>query len=191
MTIAPYLGLLVPDFGLEWDMTIDLTLGYGFVRIDQFRNAAGTRVTSDVDVDRYFLSGNLNGTRYFGDLLANVRLGFVTARDDHDAFTESDGTAVAARRFDLGQIRAGGDLAYVMGDFEPFLSAVYAYDYEREDVVVAGNAQPANDADDVTLGLGVRWFSQESMSATLEYNTVLFREDFDSHSIQLLFRSQF
>ena len=50
---------------------------------------------------------------------------------------------------------------------------------------------PDNDDDDVLLGLGVRWFSDAGWAASLEYNTVLSREDFESDAIYFLIRGDF
>ena len=191
ITVLPYMGALLPDFGLNFDLTFDMGIGYGSLEIDQFRTVAGTRITSKVDVDRHFVISHLNGFKEFGNFLVSGRVGVIIARDDHEGFTESDGTVVADRQFDLGQFRIGGDVAYSWGSFEPFVSALYEYDYNHEDLVVVGPLQAPNDSDDVALGLGLRWYGDNNLTASLEYNTIIGREDFDSDSIQFFLRADF
>ena len=113
------------------------------------------------------------------------------ARDTHGAFTESDGTSVGERQFNFGQFRIGGELAYGWDAWEPFVSALYQYDFEREDLVVAGAAQPANDNDDVNLGVGIRYFGTGGINGSLEYTTIVGREDFEADTITFSVRAEF
>lgn len=195
-TVVPYLGALVSDkLGVPFDLGVDFSIGYSTIDIEQFRTAAGTRVTSELDADRWFVSGNVNASKAYGPWYLTGRGGLLWARDDNDGFTESDGTVVGDRKFTLGQARIGAEVAYtwnaMWGSLEPFLNATYQHDFQREDLVVATGRQPANDNDDVDLGAGLRVFGRERLSGTFEYHTVLGREDFDSDSFSLLLRAQF
>lgn len=190
-TVAPYLGAVIGDqVGVDFDLTVDLSIGFSRVDIDQFRTAAGARVTSSTDADRWFISSNLAASKAYGNWYLGVRGGLLVARDDQDGFTESDGTVVAARSAELGRLTLGGDASYLWGSFEPFASALYERDFERDKITVAGTPHP-NDNDDVLLGAGLRWYSELGFTSSFEYNTVLGREDFESDSYSFLLRWDF
>ncbi|MDZ7737050.1 MAG: autotransporter outer membrane beta-barrel domain-containing protein [Gammaproteobacteria bacterium] len=56
-TIAPYAGFLLDDL-----LSVDATLGYTRIDVDQFRTdpASGARITSGTISDRWFASANMN-----------------------------------------------------------------------------------------------------------------------------------
>lgn len=187
-TVAPYIGGLIND-----TFSVDFSAGYSTIGIDQFRTQAGARITSSVDAVRWFVAGNLNANREFGNWFLSGRAGLLYANEEQDAFAESAGGAAnPARSFELGQLRIGGDIAYSWGAFETFATAVYAFDYSRDDIIVgAGIPQPANDNDDVSVGLGIRWYGDTGISAAVEWSSVLGREDFDDSTYSFLLRADF
>lgn len=186
-TLAPYAGLLVSD---QW--SADLSVGFSTVDTDQFRTFGGVRTTSSVDAERRFIAGNLNYYRVFDSWTFSARGGLLYARENQDAYTESDGTINAEREFKFGQASVGGELAWVLDGFEPYASASYQYDYSRDDIVVVSTAaQPANDKDDFLVGAGVRWFGLDGFTAVAEWSTVVGREDFEDTSVRLLLRGDF
>lgn len=190
-SIIPYMGGLV-DIGLL-ELGLDASLGYSHLDVDQFRRATatGALVTSETDSTRWFFSGNANVGKTYGDWTLGGRVGFLVARDELDGFTESDGTVVAESTSDLGRLTVGGDLSWFWESFEPYLSALYEYDYERQTVVTATAPQPANDDDDFVFGLGIRWYSEEGVTAGFEYNSVFGRSDFSSDSYSFQLRADF
>jgi len=186
-TISPYLAA-----SLSETFSVDAVFGYTAVDTEQFRTAAATRVSSQFDADRFFWGGNLNMVKPWGNWYLSARVGFLWAREFQDAFTESDGTAVAERTIKLGQWHVGGEAAYTYGDWEPFAGATYGRDYSRTEVQVAGaGAQPANDRDDVMFALGLRYFHTSGITGALEWNKRLGREDFDEDTVNLLLRMDF
>ncbi len=197
LTVIPYLAVLLPELGLETvDMSVDMSIGYSSIDIDQFRTAGAAQVTSSTDADRIFFAMNLNANRAVGALYVTGRVGFVVARETQDDFTESDGSFVAEKETQFGQLRLGADAAYTFeasyGDWEPFVSVTYEYDFTREKTVLGGGvAQPENDADGVLLGIGIRFFGNHGFNGSLEYNTMLGREDFDADTINLVVRGEF
>ena len=185
-TVSPYVGILLDD---NW--SLDASMGWSFITNDQFRTDPGTntRVTSDPDTDRFFLSANLNGFSYLGNWILGGRLGFIYANSKTDGFTESNGVVIGQRRTKLGQLRVGGDIAYSIGNWEPYVSAIYEYDYMFDEIVIAGGgAQPANDRDDLLLGTGFRFFNKDGLSANLQYNKRVLREDFDENMVSFTIR---
>lgn len=140
--------------------------------------------------DRRFFSGNVSANQTFGDLTLGGQLGILVARDDMRGFTESNGTVIPDRRFELGRFTIGGEAAYSWHSLEPYISAHYEYDYEMTELGVATGAQPANDDDDVLFGVGIRWYG-EQFSASVGYTKVFTREDFDSDALSFQLRGDF
>ncbi len=193
-SVVPYAGILFSEnVGVDFDLSVDFSVGYSRVDIDQFRVVPGTttRVTSDTDAERWFVSANLTAGDSFGNLYLSGRVGVLAAWDETEGFTESDGTSVSDLRAELGQVRVGVDAAYLWGSFEPFVSATYELDYDREDILVASGAPHPNDDDGVLVSAGLRWYSSQAISASFEYNTMLGREDVDSDTYSFRLRAEF
>jgi len=182
-TIAPYLGMTIDD---TWSM--DLSAGYSNIDTDQYRVFGGTRITSDVDTERYFISGNINGFTQRGDWLLSGRAGGLHAISIDDDFTESDGTAIARRKIKLTQLILGGEAAYSMGDYEPFVGATYAYDLHATDLTLTPGKQPHKDRYDVLLTGGLRFYNKSGMSGSVEASKRIGRTDYDEVSIGISVR---
>jgi hypothetical protein len=194
-TFAPYMGYLISD-----SVSVDASFGYGRFDIDQTRTdtATSTAVFGNTDSDRWFIAANLNSFTNYNNWLLSGRIGVVYAEEDQDGYAETGSagaiinTAVASQTVHFGQIQVGGEAAYSFGNLEPFVSAFYENDFKREDVVVnTGQLTPSNDNDDIRLGMGVRYFSSGSFSGTLQWDTILDRTNFDSHSLNLVGRLEF
>ncbi len=187
-TISPYFGAVLSE---TW--SIDLSMGYSDIGTDQYRTDPATtaRVNSSFDSTRWFWSGNLNGTRYFGNWVLGGTLGWLYARDDQDAYTESNGTAIGKRTVKLGQWHIGGNLAYGWGDFEPFTSLSYERDYSMELLQVFSGPQPANDRDDLLLGAGVRYYNSNGITGSFEWNKRLLRDQVGEDTYTLSVRVDF
>ena len=188
-TIAPYFGYLLTD---TW--SVDFSFGYSSIDYDQFRTApvTGTRVTSSTDADRWFGAFNLNGVTYYNNWILGGRVGTLWAKNEVDAFTESDTTSVADLRTKLGTWSIGGDVAYSYGDFEPFVRATYEQDYSMTEIAVTTGPQPDNDRDDVLLAAGVRYFgANNGISGYLDWTRRLGRENFDEDTFTASIRVDF
>lgn len=196
ISIIPYLGArLSEQLGTEMDVSFDLAVGYTDIDIDQFRLSGAARVTSTVEATRRFFAGNVNVGKPVCAFYVGGTAGILVARDSYDSFTESDGTTVGSREVDLSQIRIGGDISYLFetgyGLWEPYANVTYENDYEAQTLIVAGAVQPDNDTDDFLIGLGLRFYSQDNITASFDYNTVVGREDFDNDSFSLMIRAEF
>ena len=178
--IAPYFGLLLDD---AW--SFDVNGGYSSIETDQFRTAGDTRITSTVDTDRWFVSVNVNGFKAINNWLLAGRAGIMHAQSEDDDFTELNtatgvpAATIAGRTTKLTQLSIGGEAAYSMGNFEPFVGATYNYDASATETRLTAGSQPSNDDDDVVLGFGVHYFNDDNnLSASAQYNTRLSRDDF-------------
>ena len=196
LSIIPYLGArLSEQLGTDMDVSFDLSIGYTDISIDQFRLSGPTRVTSNVDATRRFIAGNVNVGQTVGAFYVGATAGILVARDSYDSFLESDGTIVGQREFELGQFRVGGDVSYLhetsYGLWEPYVRVTYQNDYEAETLSVAGAVQPSNDTDDFLIGLGLRFYNQDNITASFDYGKVVGRKDFDDDSFSLMIRADF
>lgn len=186
-TLAPYAGVV---FGDNW--SLDASVGYSNVNTDQFRTAAGTRVSSSVDGQRFFVSTNLTGTYTFDQLTLSPSAGWTLARSFQDSFTETDGSSHGNRVSRIEQWRIGGEAAYGWKDFEPFARATYEHDYSFTKIKVATGTQPANDNDDVLFAAGVRYFSPTSgLTGAFEWNRRLSRSQFGEDLFNFTLRMDF
>ena len=187
-TIAPYMGVqLSESVDVDFDLSAMFAFGYSRLDHDQFRTIGATRITSDTTSDRVFFSGNVVAGNTYGNWYISGQVGVLVAQEDVDGYTESNGTVVADDKIELGQVNIGGEAAYAWGSFEPFASALYSHDYNREEL---SGGHP-NDQNELNLGLGIRYFSEGGISASAEYTKSLLRDNFDSDSITLTIRADF
>ncbi|HTT07365.1 MAG TPA: autotransporter outer membrane beta-barrel domain-containing protein [Gammaproteobacteria bacterium] len=187
-TIAPYFGAVLSD---TW--SVDFSAGYSSIDYDQFRTAPGTglRVTSSPNTDRWFGALNVNGLWTYDKWTLGAKIGTLYTKSVQNSFTESDGTKVSETDDRLGQWLIGGNVAYSLGDFEPFASATYERDYSRTVITVLTGPQPANDNDDVLVGAGVRYFGPKGITGNLEWNKRVSRENFDEDVVTATLRLDF
>lgn len=184
-SIVPYIGMLINE---NW--SLDASIGMSWLTNDQYRTVTATniRVTSAPDSKRIFFSSNLNGVSYIDNWILGGRVGLLFAESETEDFLESDGTLVAKRDTMLGEVIVGGDIAYSFGEFEPFLSIIYEYDFIFDEITLTAGAQPANDRDDILFSSGFRYFGTSGLTANLEYRKRLLREEFEEDSLNITLR---
>ncbi len=190
-TVVPYLSLMVGD-----KTSVNLSFGYSDIDISQFRSTGGVPggapITSKVDSERWFFSGNAAHYWQYGNWNLTGHAGVFWAKDQQDAFTESDATANLKNSFKLGQWRIGIEGAYPMGAFEPYASATLENDFSRTQIpFAAGVARAQYDPTDVLLGFGLRYFADDGLSGSIGYSTVVGRNDYDEDTFQLMVRAEF
>ena len=190
-TIAPYLGFLMDVDGIPLDLSADAAVGFSNLAIDQFRTAAGARITSDTDQDIVFFATNFHATKDFGDVLLGARAGLFFGSSTTDGFTESNGTVIAEDQVTQGNIQLEGNFSYYWGNFEPFASVIYEIDVSKEDVTVFPAPQPANDTNDILIGLGVNWYSDSGWTAGFGWEKSLDRDEFEYDSFSIRIRADF
>ena len=185
-TIAPYFGMVLND---TWN--VDVSAGYSDIDTDQKRSL-GT-ITSEVDTTRWFLSGNINGFTQINNWLLTARAGLLRAGSEDDGFTElgAGGLTVGSSATKLTQFNIGAEVAYAMGNFEPYVSASYNNDLSATKTVLTAGAQPSNDNDDFLLGAGFRYFNDDNLSVSAQWDTRLGRTDIDESSFNVNARWNF
>ena len=115
---------------------------------------------------------------------------WATQRDDD--FLESNGQRTQDARFNVGRFLLGGELAYSVGDWEPYASGLFEYDFTRTtQTFAAGVRAPEHDDTDVLVSVGLRYFGNNNITGSLEYNTLLGRQDLDEDTFNASIRWQF
>jgi outer membrane autotransporter protein len=186
-TIAPYAGYVLNRY-----FTVDVSGGFSFLDYDMRRTAAGSTVTGEMDSDRWFLAGALNGYYAVNKVLLSGRASYSYTREDQDGFTESDGTVNTQREITIGELRFGAQIGYDLGKVQPYLSGTFVHDAQMTKIRVAsGQAKPANDRSGFDFGGGIRFALSDRVSGGVEGTTHLGRDDFDSTSISGNLRIKF
>ena len=172
ISFSPYLGI---TFSETW--SADVALGYTNLDHDQYRLQAGTRIDSNVDSVRWFISSNLNGNWQLDQMLLSLHGGFIHAENTDDAYTESNNIRVRSQKSSITTLNIGGDVAYAIGDFEPFLSVTYNRDTTDTVTTLSTGSQPSDDRDDFMVGLGTRFFHNSGLSLNAELSKRLGRKN--------------
>lgn len=184
-SIIPYVGFLINDV-----LSVDGSFGYTHIRSDQFRTDPGTGaiITSSPDSNRIFGMVNMNGLWLHGNWIFGANAGLLWADNYQEDFFESNGAFVDDQETQLRQYRIGGNIAYTLQEYEPFLSLNYSRDFKMTEITVATGPQPSNDNDDYLFGAGVRYFGNNGVSGNLEYSKRFDRDNFDEDTISLTVR---
>ena len=138
-----------------------------------------------------FFSTNFHATKDFGDVLLGARAGLFYGSSTIDGFTESNGNLIAEDQVTQGNIQLEGNFSYFWGNFEPFAHVIYEIDVSKEDVTVFPAPQPANDTNDILIGLGVNWYSDQGFTAGVAYEKSLDRDEFEYDAITIHIRADF
>ena len=187
-TLAAYVGYLLTK---TW--SVDASVGYSNIDSDQFRTdpATGARITSTPSSDRWFGTFNLNGFTRWENWQIGARAGLLYARSVQQSFTESNGASISKFTNELGQWNIGGDVAYSLDKFEPFVRLVYENDFSMQKLKAASGPQPSNDNDNFLFGAGLRYFGANGLTGNLEFSKRLGRDNFDEDTISATLRKDF
>jgi hypothetical protein len=150
-TTGAYVGVKLSE-----TLVMDAFLTHTWLDYD---NRAGT-ATGETDATRIMVSVNMSGRYGITDSLTlepNIRLFY--AHESQDAYTLSNGTAIAANGIDSGRLSLGPKVRYALpdtsnGNWSVFVSAHGEYDFSSE--VQTSTALP--DFDDLVtarLGAGI------------------------------------
>jgi len=182
-TVAPYFIAHIND-----TFSVDFNVGYSRVdydldRIDPIGNF--NKITGGTDSNRWFGALNLNGDWEFDSLALGANIGTLYAREDRDAFTESDTTTIDSDNIDVGRINAGFRLGYLIENVvEPYISALVEYDYANE-------KSAYDDRVGVVLGAGFNVFAGEHFSANIEGTATEARSGLAIYSANATVRIEF
>ena len=181
-TVSPYAMYQPMD-----NVTLSAIAGYSFGDVDRTRD---TTVTGNTDSGMWFAS--LNGSYKYTPsqdmpLDLTAKMAVLISRKTVDAFTESDGTAVAKSTSDTRQIKPGIEAAYSFDaqgtTLQPFAKADYVHDFTDE---------TNGDKGAFNLGGGLRIASGETgLSGSIEGERQVGRDDYKEYTVSGLIAYNF
>jgi len=162
-TLAPYAAYLINN-----NSNIDLVVGHTSIEVDQSRlSAAGAAISSDIDVDRWFASGNLNLFKQIARWDLGADVGFIWAKELQDSYTETDGTRTGSRDIEIAQVTAGANVAYMINNyFQPYGRISYFRNITSDD---SSDSFSSNDNDDSVVTAGIRFYSDVGVTGNFEW----------------------
>jgi hypothetical protein len=185
--INPYFAWLLSD---AW--SLDLIGGYGKFNTDQSRTVGtGPLTTLAVDSDfsstRGFASTNLTNISTWGNWKLTGSLDYLWSQRDHDAYMESDGSAVAGSKQTSKQWNLLGEAAYGRGNSETFFGARYEDIQNYQKIEFATGEQPANDPTSVLLTAGWRHFAR-GLTANFVFSARVAQEQVRGYGFSMVLR---
>ena len=189
--LNPYFAWLLSD---AW--SLDLIGGYGRFSTNQSRTVgtgvAGDLTTNAVDSNfsstRGFASTDLTYVSTLGNWKLTGALGYLWSKRDQEAYTESNGNAVAASNQTSKQWNLLGEAAYGRGNSETFFGARYEDIRNYQKIEFASGEQPANDPTSVLLTAGWRYFGK-GLSANFVFSGRVGQEQVKEHGFSIMLRA--
>jgi hypothetical protein len=189
--VAPYVSL-----NLKRGFSIDATVGMADLDYDVTRKDTGTSevFTGKTEGDRTFgaVAVNFNKSKKFKKIVASIGLsaGMNKSEETKDAYTETGTTGqtseVAKNTAKITQTTVGGEVGLlIMNRVEPFLNYKMEWDSSKSSAPTVGatQVQPTVDDRGSRLGGGVNLFLGQRGTATVAYEKVLGRSDYDESSV--------
>jgi hypothetical protein len=197
--VAPYMSIRVGK-GFSLDATAGIAqLDYDLTRKDSSTNEKFTGSTSG---DRMFgaLAVNFNKSKKLKKAVVSVGLsaGMNTSEEDKDAYTETGSTgqtvAIASNTAKVTQATVGAEVGLLMmGKIEPFINGKFEWDTSKSSAptVGASQVQPTVDDEGYRYGGGVNVFLGQKGTATISFEEVAGRDDYEESSVTGRFRLDF
>ncbi len=187
--LNPYFAWLLSD---SW--SLDLIAGYGTFNTDQSRTLGSLTPPATVAVDsefsskRGFASTNVTNISGWGNWKLTGSLGYLWSKRDQDAYTESNGSAVAGSKQTSGQWNLLGEAAYGRGNSETFFGARYEGIRNYRKIEFVTGEQPANDPTSVLLTAGWRHFGR-GLTASFVFSGRVAQEQVKEHGFSMVLRA--
>ncbi len=177
--LAPYLS-----YAINQNISFDASVGYSTSEADNKRVAAGTTITGTQDSNSKFLSLGANYSHWIENIGLSGNTGYTYSKSSSDAFTESNGTAIASSNSTFRQVHIGGQAMYYMENMMPSISLAWQKEVGKKRMTVgAGQAAPSNDSDEFVLGIGISFFGEGPLTGGINGSKTFSRDNFDSTSI--------
>jgi len=158
--IAPYASYQISDI-----LSVDASLGYADGDADVRYN--GT-VTGNQGFTRNFAAANLNGNWWFNDLQLSGKLSYINAQEKMKQFTDSASVTTAGAKNRIEQLRLGVQVGYWINGIMPYVSVAAVHDLSAPSVQ---GINTGSDRDAWTASVGVNFFTQKALTASLSYTT--------------------
>ncbi|MFI4987627.1 MAG: autotransporter outer membrane beta-barrel domain-containing protein [Alphaproteobacteria bacterium] len=152
------------------DQNFSLDALFNYTRVTTgFTRTAAPAASGSYGANRYSGAVNLNGFTSVDDVALNGFVGYVYSVEGTENFADSlaAGYNLATTRY--GAVRIGGEAAYSIGDFQPYVPLTLEYQTTR--------TQDGTNRFAVVLGAGLRY----QLSDTLKAGFALTTEEAHSH----------
>lgn len=157
--LAPYLNYAFNDW-----LSLEASLGYGVTDNDVTQNIPGSAVTGTYDSKTTSASIALSAAKWYDKTLVSGRFGLNGSHTRQEAYTQSDGTFMAASSSSVTQASLSGTVAWWMEPAMPYATLEYAADLSNSSALAAG--QGSNGAWKVTVGSNFYGQSEGWQNAT-------------------------
>lgn len=174
--VTPYASYILGS-----NMSVDVNVSVGGSTTDVESNITGNRALGHFDSRRVGAGGNWNIYEGLGDWFLTGFAGYNHAWEFQDDFTDSTGNRIDNGTVTYGVLRFGGEAAYRLGAFEPYILSVFELettdpeDADRETLVVGG---------------GLRFY-HGALSAAVEFNAQTLRSQESGYTFGLNLRYVF
>lgn len=177
-TYSPYIGVPINK---NW--TADASAGWGTTNVN-------TRIggfSGSMDDDRTIATVGLSYRQLAGDKwLLTGRGAYLYVRDKLGSYTMSNGTFIPDGTVSVSQARLGGQAAYNLGSFIPYVGLNYVYDIKAPDQLGA-----ANDRDAFQGVLGVKFSGASGLYGGFQYMSEQGRSQIKNNQFLLNIGSRF
>jgi outer membrane autotransporter protein len=177
-SIIPYAA-----FALSDKLSADLSVGYSDLEFTTTRTTGGATVTGSYDGDRTTAGANLNYNSTANKLSVGASIGFQYVKEEHDGFTESNGTVVASNEVSIGQGRVSAKVGYNMGKVQPFLGVRYETEFWAPSDQIINGSTIETDTDGLVITGGLNLALSDAVSGSLSVSSYQERDDLDLYTV--------
>ncbi|MEO5336393.1 MAG: autotransporter outer membrane beta-barrel domain-containing protein [Magnetospirillum sp. WYHS-4] len=186
--VAPYASLKLTNM-----FSIDATGGYAWLNYDLSRKeylTTNETWTGETDATRWFAAGTINADHTIKAWKLHAHAGVLYTEETKDSFLEKSTNAlspkvrIAEQDTTLGQGILGARVGYGFfgGKFTPYVLIQGEWDFSKDAIVVAaGQTKPEDDDFGLRTGLGFNLALGGYVTAQLQGETVLLREDYTEY----------
>lgn len=186
--VAPYASVKLNNI-----FSIDATGGYAWLNYDMTRKeylTTNETWTGETDATRWFAAGLINADHSINAWRLHAHAGVLYTEETKDSFLEkstntlSPRVRIAEQDTTLGQGILGARLGYSFfsGKFTPYVLIQGEWDFSKDAIVVAaGQTKPEDDDFGLRTGLGFNLALGSFVTAQLQGETVLLREDYTEY----------
>jgi len=181
LSLLPYASFAITPTTFL-DVSFGVSLPHYEIKSRDFVN--NRDLYGDVDATRTFVSTNINQYIYLDSWVFNAKLGNIYSNEYQPGYTDSAGNRTPASNTYIGELQAGGQIAYSFGDFSPYVGATFLWDYALR------NASEV-DQTEMLGAVGINMQATESLLLTLDVTNSFFRDDTYSTTATMSLRYQF
>ena len=176
--VMPYVAFILNN-----NISLDASVGYTDLDFDTTRTSGGAISTASYDGDRTTAGANLNFSKNVKKLSLSGSVGFLYIKEEHDGFTESNGTVVAASDVSIGQGRASARVGYNLGKVQPFVAVRYEHEFWAPSDSIINGTLVETDTDGLVISGGLNFALSDAVSGGLTVSSHQARDDLDLYSI--------